>query len=201
MKDLNTYTSQILNPNLRAACEKLADYPDFFSHPGSVLPHHGYLGGLWIHTKEVLDFALHQAKLFPAVNKDVLIAATLWHDLAKIYDYKLVTYFNDQFGEIPKYYVFHSEENDENSSWKKVYIADADYKNQIHHITGSTAEFTHHALNCGVDRKTVNQIAHCIISHHGRKDWGSIKEPQTLEAMILHHADNLSAKFGPRKDK
>jgi 3'-5' exoribonuclease len=180
---------------------KLQDYPDFWTHPASTGIHHGYLGGLWIHTAEVLDFALHQAKLFPAVNKDILIVATLWHDLGKIWDYKLVTYFNDQFNEMPKHYVFHSEESDEDSSWKRVYIADADYKNQIHHITGSTAEFTLNAANCGVDRKTIQAVQHCIIGHHGRKDWGSIKEPQTLEAMILHHADNLSAKFGPRKDK
>ncbi len=197
-ENLRPYTNQLSNPALYAACLKLDDYPNFWTHPGSVFSHHGYVGGLWIHTKEVVDFALHQAQQFPAVNKDVLIAAALWHDLAKVWDYKLALYYAHQYNELPKHYVLKEESF---QTWKKVYIADSDYKNQIHHITGSTAEFTHHALNCGVDRKIINQITHCIISHHGRKDWGSIKEPQTLESLILHHADNLSAKFGPRKDK
>jgi 3'-5' exoribonuclease len=42
-------------------------------------------------------------------------------------------------------------------------------------------------------------VIHCILSHHGRKDWGSPVEPATLEALVLHQADMLSAKFGATK--
>ncbi len=37
-------------------------------------------------------------------------------------------------------------------------------------------------------------ILHAIASHHGELEWGSPKRPKTLEALIIHHVDNLDAK-------
>ena len=34
-----------------------------------------------------------------------------------------------------------------------------------------------------------------IISHHGQYEFGSPKLPMTLEAITLHHLDNLDAKI------
>lgn len=194
---IQNYISKISNTNLRAACEKLFEYPDFFSHPASTGIHHGYHGGLEIHTVEVLNYALQIAESFPNINKDILITAGLWHDLGKIWDYELAVFFSSEYSDIPKSHVPHSD----GDHHKIVYIANKDYKNKIHHITGSTAEFTAAAVAVNVDRKLIQETQHCIISHHGRKDWGSIKEPQTLEAALLHQADYFSAHFGPRKDR
>lgn len=189
------YIDLIEDPNLRKSCQKILDTPDFFTHPASTGIHHGYVGGLVVHTLEVLDYAVALSKSFPQTDLDVLIAAGLWHDYGKIWDYKLVTIFEDE--DLPKYYVLVKDYG----NYKKIYIPDSKYKNQIHHITGSTAEFTVAAISAGVNRDTIQKIQHCIIGHHGRKDWGSIKEPQTLEAWLLHSADYASAHFGPRKDK
>ena len=38
------------------------------------------------------------------------------------------------------------------------------------------------------------KLEHAILSHHGELEWGSPKRPSTLEALILHHVDNLDAK-------
>ena len=32
-----------------------------------------------------------------------------------------------------------------------------------------------------------------ILSHHGRYEWGSPRRPKTLEAVALHHIENLDA--------
>jgi 3'-5' exoribonuclease len=40
----------------------------------------------------------------------------------------------------------------------------------------------------------LQQLLHCIISHHGELEWGSPKRPKTIEALVLHHVDNLDAK-------
>ena len=37
-------------------------------------------------------------------------------------------------------------------------------------------------------------LLHLILAHHGRLEWGSPVLPLTLEAEILHWADNASAK-------
>jgi len=189
------YINLIEEPNLRKSCQKILDTPDFFTHPASTGIHHGYVGGLLVHTLEVLDYTVALSKAFPQTDLDILIASALWHDYAKIWDYKLITYFNGQ--DLPKYHVLSKDEE----YYKKAYVADLEYKNKIHHVTGSTAEFTAAAISAGVSRETIQKVQHCIIGHHGRKDWGSIKEPQTLEAWLLHSADYASAHFGPRKDK
>ena len=36
-------------------------------------------------------------------------------------------------------------------------------------------------------------MLHCILSHHGELQNGSPVVPKTLEAIVLHHIDNLDA--------
>ena len=39
------------------------------------------------------------------------------------------------------------------------------------------------------------RLKHMIVSHHGEYEYGSPKLPMTLEAVALHHLDNLDAKL------
>jgi len=192
--NLNTLISKIENPNLRACCEKIYKYPEFFEWPGSISQHHNRPEGLIEHTIEVADYALHQSLIFPAAKKDIIITAALWHDLAKIWDYELITVFEGS--PPPRRFLL-----DQNfGHYKKGWTSTEFYKS-VHHITGSNCEFTHHALNCGVDRKTTQEVQGCIASHHGRREFGSPVEPRSLEAYILSQADMLSAHYGAWKDK
>jgi 3'-5' exoribonuclease len=38
-------------------------------------------------------------------------------------------------------------------------------------------------------------LQHLIASHQGRYEWQSPREPRTLEALVLHYADDLDAKI------
>jgi 3'-5' exoribonuclease len=38
-------------------------------------------------------------------------------------------------------------------------------------------------------------LQHLIASHQGRYEWHSPREPRTLEALVLHYADDLDAKL------
>jgi len=40
-------------------------------------------------------------------------------------------------------------------------------------------------------------LQHLVASHQGRHEWASPKVPQTLEALILHYADDLDSKVNP----
>jgi 3'-5' exoribonuclease len=44
-------------------------------------------------------------------------------------------------------------------------------------------------------KELVTEIKHIVISHHGEYEYGSAKLPMTLEAVALHHLDNLDAKM------
>jgi len=38
------------------------------------------------------------------------------------------------------------------------------------------------------------QLLHILVSHHGDYIWGSPKRPKTIEALIVHHVEDLDAK-------
>ena len=37
------------------------------------------------------------------------------------------------------------------------------------------------------------KLRHLILSHHGELEKGAVKLPQTIEAVVLHFADNMDA--------
>ncbi len=46
----------------------------------------------------------------------------------------------------------------------------------------------------GFPKQLESLIKHCILSHHGEYEYGSPELPKTMEAFILHCADNMDAK-------
>ena len=46
-----------------------------------------------------------------------------------------------------------------------------------------------------VEDSLKHQLEHLIVSHHGSMEYGSPRLPATLEALVLHHLDNLDAKL------
>ena len=177
---LRWYAQGFESNDLQVIIERMISREEFARAPGSTKHHHAYTGGLAEHTLEVVEYCNTSAKIAGMeLNYDILIGAAIIHDWAKIYDYGLV---NDP-------------DNPGAQKW-----ANMPYKFGIHHIAGSHAEFYRQAYTV-LHLPTMRAIEHCILSHHGRRDWGSPVEPSTPEALILHHADNWSAKFGPGKEK
>jgi 3'-5' exoribonuclease len=43
--------------------------------------------------------------------------------------------------------------------------------------------------------ETILRLKHMIVSHQGQYEFGAPKLPMTLEAIALHHLDNLDAKL------
>lgn len=172
LQKLHDYAANVSDDRLRSTCFSMLanpNYERFPEWPAAITFHHTHSGGLVDHTLEVVEYGLHMGAQFPAFSPDIYITAALYHDLAKIWDYQQVSA----------------------SEWER-----APYVKLVHHINGSNAEFVKLAYFHGVDRETTNVISHAILAHHGRKEWGSPVEPQTLEATILHQADMLSAKYG-----
>ena len=96
---------------------------------------------------------------------DDLITAVIWHDYMKIKDYALD---GEQVVKLP-------------------------YRKLINHVAGSAMEF-HHAAHGMLSVPQLENIEHLLLSHHGRKEWGSPVEPLTAEAFILHAADMMSSR-------
>lgn len=155
---------------LHDACMQVLNDPAFQTQVGSCDHHHTYRGGLMVHTYEVASYALEMAKAFgEAVCREVLLTAAVWHDYMKIREYEV-----DEAGKIGK----------------------TPYRKLVRHVAGSHAEFLLAVAGKGLDPHIQMRIEHALLAHHGRQEWGSPVEPQTLESHLLHSADMISVRFG-----
>lgn len=187
------HIASIHNHELALACIDILDCQEFFSYPASLSHHHAYEGGLLAHTVEVVDMALHAYAGHPAYpkNRDILIAAALYHDFCKVKEYEVVEELSEgQRG----LFICHCD------AYTQYFVKRNSLFGDHAHIVQGTIEFTVAARKHGVSEDVIEQVQHCILAHHGRKEWGSPVEPQTLEALILSQSDLLSAKYGASKE-
>lgn len=141
---------------------------DFKTSPAAKLMHHNYRGGLLEHTYECLKIADNLIALFgEKLNKDEVYAACILHDFGKIFEYIM----DEETGLIEYCEEFHKD-------W----------------ISHSQWGFTQ-CMTAGFPT-----IAKMIAAHHSRTDWGAMIDlgERDLEPYyyILHHIDDLSAKYG-----
>ena len=154
---------------------KTAGYLDLFMNlPAGRVMHHAYRHGLLQHSIEVVEIAEsimeHTARYHEAdPDQDVVRFAALFHDLGKLQEYDITPLkLFDSFSTEGKLLGHH-------------YIS-AEMINALF-------------------RKDIGQafpdkflkIKHCLLSHHGRKDWGAAVEPALLEAFIVSQADLISS--------
>lgn len=136
--------------------------------------HHYGKGRLAEHVLEVTEIALANNEYFEKVGKGVdtvkLYLACLFHDVGKLWDYMPV-----------------------DASYKE--WTGNEHRNLIHHISRSGLVWCQAAQNAGWSPPDVEEVWHCILSHHGMKEWGSPVPPQTRMAWLLHLADGLSARL------
>lgn len=204
MKDrLGNHIASLQNMDLFYTCRTILDNKEFYTWPASLSYHHAYEGGLLAHTVEVCDIALGMSALTtkPRAKHDVLIAAALLHDFMKTREYVRVTVQSDDTTRMLKIcdgdYDGHGYAT--KTGWVKNETRVKLFGHHEHIIAGAL-EFTRVAEKYGVSPETIDAVTHCILSHHGRREWGSPVEPQTIEALILHQADMTSAKYGVTKD-
>lgn len=136
--------------------------------PGAKMMHHNYIGGLMVHTLECLQYAdANLDAFYQKIKKDDVYAACLLHDIGKIFEYTV----DLESGLI-----------DYDENFKKEWITHSQYGFTI----CMTAGF--------------KKVAKMIAAHHARTDWGAIVDLDTkdLEPIyyLVHHLDDLSAKFG-----
>jgi 3'-5' exoribonuclease len=129
--------------------------------------HHCYIGGLLEHTLSVTQLLDKAAQHYRNVNRDLLIAGGILHDIGKIYELsfaKMIDYTDK--GRLVGHIVIGVEIVDQ-----KIAALD-DFPEQL-------------AL----------ELRHILLSHHGVLEFGSPKRPKTLEALLVNMIDDLDAKI------
>jgi 3'-5' exoribonuclease len=171
LAEMRALLASVSDAGLSALLRSVFSDKEFFARfkrcPGSQSYHHAYLGGLLEHTVSVASLCSTLAQAYDSVERDLLVASALLHDVGKVDEISFETSieYTDE-GRLVGHVVL---------GVRRVHDAAARAKTRIR-------------------PDSLMRLEHAVLSHHGELEWGSPKRPSTLEALLLHHADNLDAK-------
>lgn len=159
---------EVKDENLRKMLENIFNEPEikakFKEHPGAIEIHHNWIGGLLEHTVEVLRYALVSCDIFTNLDKDLVIAGALLHDIGKLEELSVTSR-----------------------------IKGSDKGQLIGHVVLSSIFVSNKMDEFDLDKNLKNKLLHIIISHHGKLEYGSPKEPMFPEAVAVYYADDMSS--------
>lgn len=161
--------NQIQNQNISKIVSSMLNYysNDVYEYPAASKIHHNFIGGLATHTAGMLKIGLALCDLYPALNKDYLIAGIILHDLGKIEELTspAVTEYSNK-GKL------------------------------LGHISIMDARLAQISQELNLDESNeLILLRHMVLSHHGEYEYGSPVRPETLEAEVLSQIDNIDAKI------
>lgn len=138
-----------------------------YQYPAASRNHHDYFGGLAMHIRDMVKLALAVCEVYPSLNRDLLIAGVLLHDLGKI---------KELSGPIATEYTTEGK--------------------LIGHISLMQSEIAQYSIEHGLeDSEELLLLRHMILSHHGEYDFGSPVLPLIKEAEVLSFIDNIDARI------
>ncbi|PJB21018.1 MAG: hypothetical protein CO114_07600, partial [Euryarchaeota archaeon CG_4_9_14_3_um_filter_38_12] len=170
MNELTGTAESIKNAHLKTLLEKMLKDEKFIDRfkksPASMMYHQNCVGGLLEHTLNVVKICETLCEIYPVLDRDLLIAGALLHDVGKVFELEVST----------------------------VIDVSEDGMLRGHIIIGE--EFVNERIKKIIDfPETLKlKLLHMILSHHGEKRFGAPKEPQLPEAVALHYADYCDAK-------
>ena len=177
-KELDLLVETVGDPALRVLLQRLTGRKtavgrQFRLHPAAKKHHHAYLGGLMEHSLSVATAAdalcAHYQRQGARVDRDLLLAGALLHDVGKTRELAA--------SRVVTY-------TDEGQLLGHILIGLQMVTREAEQIPGMRADRLLH-------------LQHLIASHHGRHEFASPKVPHTIEALILHYADDLDSKLNP----
>jgi len=170
-EDILKYIKSINSPYIKKLLTKIYIENEFIAdeikkHSAAKAMHHGYMGGLIEHTVSVTEICDFMSTRYKYINRDILIASALLHDIGKIYE---LSPFPD------------NDYTDEGQLLGHIVME----VELIGEVARDIPDFP---------KSVLTAIKHCLLAHHGEYIYGSPKRPKTIEAFILHCADNMDAK-------
>ena len=138
-------------------------------YPAAQKIHHAERSGLLHHTTGMLRMARAVLPVYPWLNRDLLYAGVILHDLCKIEEMD-----SDELGVVRDY--------TENGLL-------------LGHLVLGVARIQQAADALGIAGETVSLLQHMMLSHHGEEAYGSPRKPMFPEAEVLHWLDLLDARM------
>ncbi|SHI73243.1 metal dependent phosphohydrolase [Malonomonas rubra DSM 5091] len=170
-QELDELLDSLVDPHIEALLRSFFDDPEFYPRysqaPAAKGMHHVYLGGLLEHSLAVSALASDMAKRYPQVNRDLLIAGALLHDVGKVEELSYQRSF---------------DYTDEGKLLGHIIIGVQMVEDRVRRIDGFPP-------------KLAVLLKHLLLSHHGQYEFGSPKRPKFIEAVVLSFIDDLDSKI------
>jgi 3'-5' exoribonuclease len=135
--------------------------------PAATTFHHAYLGGLLEHVSSLIELGDRICDHYPGLEREWVLAGLLLHDIGK--------------------------------------IEELTFERRIAYST--RGQLLGH-ISIGVDMirekmravpnfppELADRLEHIILSHHGKLEFGSPKEPMFMEALVVNYLDDLDSKL------
>ena len=164
---LTNYIKAVRTPTLRKLLETIFSgntYDAFVHNPAGMKLHHAYIGGLLQHSVDVTELAVAMADRIENVDKDLVIAGALLHDIGKIKEISAEIGF--PYTNAGRF---------------------------MGHIAMTSMMVQEAALKLNMPAQRLEQLQHILLSHHGENEKGSPIACATREAFIVHYADEINA--------
>ena len=162
-KYLNSFKDKDVEKVTKAVIEHF--YDRYVTFPGAVKVHHEFGSGILHHSLFMADVADAIAKIYTQVDRDILVAGALLHDIGKTIEY-----------ENPMAPVQTTEGK------------------LCGHIAIGYAEFKRIVDGLGIESEVPLLLEHMILAHHGSFEYGSPVMPSTREALLLSEIDMLDSR-------
>ena len=141
-------------------------YDKYVTYPAAVKIHHEFGSGILHHSLTMADVAEQVSKIYPQVDRDLLVAGALMHDIGKTIEYE-----------------------------NPLMPAQTVEGKLIGHISIMYAEFKKIVDELHIESEVPVLLEHMILSHHGKLEFGSPVLPCTREALLLSMIDLMDSKM------
>lgn len=145
------------------------------SWPAATRNHHAFVGGFLEHVLNVTrtcvwladTYAERYADMRPPLSKSLVIAGGILHDIGKLREL---------------------QQNPTGSEYTPE-------GRLLGHILQGRDVIREAAVGREIDPEILLRLEHIIVSHQRLPEWGSPKPPMTPEALLVHYADDIDAKY------
>lgn len=162
--------------DLRTLCTKLLsdNHDKLMYYPAASKNHHAEYGGLLYHVKRMLMTGLAVCDIYPILNRDLVAAGVILHDIEKLNEI-----LSNEYGISPGY----------------------SFEGQmLGHIIQGIKLLDRLTAELNFPREKALMLEHMILSHHYEPEFGSPKKPLFPEAEVLHYLDVLDARMFDMED-
>ncbi len=136
--------------------------------PAAFKLHHAVRGGLLLHTLSIVRLAEGVCKIYPFVDRELLISGAILHDIAKLSEFTVA-----------------------DSGIATGYSVEG---NLLGHLAMGAMVINKYAEKLDINKDTAMLLEHMVLSHHGEPEFGAAVRPSFIEAELLSELDLMDSR-------